>query len=223
MNGSHLSKNNCLVFMPMYAGFETIRACVASAVESAGLQMHRLESEVSDTNWHVWLLDSIANANLVLADVTDHNPFVMYELGLAHQSRIPSIAIIRNEENKIPATLNGSPYLTYGEDCNELLPRLSSSLKDANNQKHRGSEARVSYEDALRVAVSFERAFGGAIEFVDSDEYNARVSVSVRRGCHPHGKVCDSRAGVRFLVATVVRESGDVGVMAAINDWAESY
>src|SRR3954452_11725027 len=37
----------CIVIMPMYAGFEDVRASVAAAVDRAGFEMRRLEEEIA--------------------------------------------------------------------------------------------------------------------------------------------------------------------------------
>jgi hypothetical protein len=97
-NLSNYRAPECLVFMPMLEGYERIRAVVASAVKGSGALMSRLETALPDSEWQYWLLDAVERADLLLVDVTDHNPFVMYELGLAHHRMLPAIFIV-NQAN----------------------------------------------------------------------------------------------------------------------------
>jgi len=105
----------CLVLMPMYTGFEEIRACVARVLDSAGLEMRRLEKEIGDSAWHLWLLDSAQEPDMVLVDLTDNNPFVMYELGYVHYRRLPIVFIMNASEQRMPAMVRGAVCSAYGD------------------------------------------------------------------------------------------------------------
>src|SRR5687768_13131946 len=110
------SRPVCLVPMPMYAGFEEIRAAVARTVQDAGFEMCRLEVEIQDSAWHLWLMASAAAADIVLVDLTGHNPFVMYELGYVHHRQLPTAFIVNARDKQIPATVRGAVCTAYGGD-----------------------------------------------------------------------------------------------------------
>jgi hypothetical protein len=80
-------QSTCTVFMPMLAGYEDIRACVATSAAEARLTMNRLEVELPDPDWLNWVALSISSCDFVVVDLSDHNPFVMYELGLTHAAK----------------------------------------------------------------------------------------------------------------------------------------
>lgn len=75
----------CFVLMPFASKYQPIYDDhIRPVVESAGLKCQRVD-EVAGTNsitWDIW--ERINRARLLIAELTDQNPNVFYELGLAH-------------------------------------------------------------------------------------------------------------------------------------------
>jgi hypothetical protein len=65
---------------------------------------------------------SIEEADVVIAEMTDTNPNVYYEVGLAHAMNKPVILITRSIEN-LPFDLRGMRHITY-ETAHELVGKL---------------------------------------------------------------------------------------------------
>jgi hypothetical protein len=63
----------------------------------------------------IW--SAVASARLIVADCTDRNPNVFYEIGLAHTIGKPTILLTQREED-IPFDLRHRRYITY-----QLTPR----------------------------------------------------------------------------------------------------
>ena len=217
----------CLVLMPMYAGFERIRALVARTLARAELEMCRLEQEVRDVDWHVWLLNSLERASIVLADMTDHNPYVMYELGAAHQRGIPAVLIMSAAEDQLPATVRGSLGVLYGHDEVRFERNLAACLQAslARTAPSTRAEAELSlpnqtiwYQRALEIADRFGAETGDDIPRVSADEFRSRLSVSTRRGTPlPDDANPQVLAGV--LLALVLSDSHRSRVIDSIWAW----
>jgi hypothetical protein len=60
---------SCLVLMPMYSGFEEVRAEVVHALRQGGFAVVRLEAEIPDSAWHLWLLDAVDRCDIALVDL----------------------------------------------------------------------------------------------------------------------------------------------------------
>lgn len=75
----------------------------------------------------------INEADIIIADLTDRNPNVFYELAIAHALRKPVIHMIKKGE-KVPFDVNQYRYVTYDEtDLAELQPtknELKSQLEN---------------------------------------------------------------------------------------------
>jgi len=102
-------------------------------VQSAGLNCHR--STATRGNIIAAILENLRDAYVVLADLTDQNPNVFYELGVRHALKNRTI-LIAQDEKFIPFDLR--PYATYvyngrtKRGREELATRLRELLADVD-------------------------------------------------------------------------------------------
>jgi hypothetical protein len=218
----------CLVLMPMYVGFEEIRACVGRALEGADMEMWRLEEEIADSAWHVWLLDSAETPDMVLVDLTHHNPFVMYELGYVHYRRLPTLFIIDASEQRLPATVRGAVCTVYGDCCEHFESDLTEHLRLLRRARPNITEgghdrpltATVEpYRMAISAADDLDAAIGRRLSRVDESEFRRRLDVSRRRGA-PDPTCLTGRAQARYLITLLLEESDRVEIIQAICAWS---
>ena len=77
------------------------------------------------------------DTNFCIADITDHNPNVLYEIGFA-QAIEKKVIIIRKEGVKIPVDLSDRYIIDYKEDnlemlCQNIESALYQTIKDYKN------------------------------------------------------------------------------------------
>lgn len=218
----------CLVLMPMYAGFEEIRACIARALERAGVEMRRLEEEIEDSAWHLWLLESAVSSDMVLVDLTHNNPFVMYELGYVHYRRLPTVFIINSSQQRMPAMVRGAVCSIYGDGFeqfeNDLIEYLRLLTRAHLNVQghHRDWHPEVTvelYEMARSAVDELDAAIGRRLSRVDEPEFWLRLDISRRRGA-PDPACLTGPIQRRYLMTLLAKESDRVEVMQAICDWS---
>ena len=124
----------CFVLMPFGGWFDKYYEQIYKvAVEEAGLKAFRADdiyrpgTIIND----VWELTK--KSKIVIADLTDRNSNVLYELGLAHALAKPAI-IITPAEELVPFDLRQLRLLIYNKDepnWGDLLKdRISSSVKE---------------------------------------------------------------------------------------------
>ncbi len=222
----------CLVLMPMLDEFRLVRSAVADAISSAGLEMRRLEEELRDSDWLRWLLEALSEADLVLADVTDNNPFVSYELGLAQGRGLPIAVIVDAKNGRIPATVHGAPFLPYGDDLDVFGEALAGWLNEMASDLTRSDIPRLvvdpaasndaaNYELALSLARDLESQTPVRIEPVSLAEFRTRMKVAEIQG-DLVAQLPLGRRATRSLLARVICRSDEVRVMEAIEDWLEA-
>src|SRR5687768_9663237 len=72
------------VLMPFAAEFDAAyRMFIKDALEQAGFTTERADDLLNQRNIMHDIISSIANAGLIIADLTGSNPNVFYELGIA--------------------------------------------------------------------------------------------------------------------------------------------
>jgi hypothetical protein len=95
------------------------------ALRRAGLQPHRADSMFRAGNVVQQIFERIAEADIVLAELTLHNANVYYELGVAHMLRRPCVLLTQNPE-KIPFDLRSQRHVVY----DPTRPRWDDLLQD---------------------------------------------------------------------------------------------
>jgi hypothetical protein len=126
--------NSCFVISPFKEPFDTYFSQIFKpAVEECGLYAIRGDSLYTPTTIvdEIWL--EIQNAKLLIAELTERNANVFYELGLAHAISKPVI-LISNSMEDVPFDLRSIRVLIYDKDHpdwgNKLRLNLTKAIKD---------------------------------------------------------------------------------------------
>src|ERR1700735_2257375 len=81
----HTRKGSCFVLMPFNERFNDVYRVIQSAVQSPELNLIcRRADDFREANILETILSNIAQAEYILADLTDSNSNVFYELGIAY-------------------------------------------------------------------------------------------------------------------------------------------
>jgi hypothetical protein len=78
------------------------------------------------------IIEKIVNASLMVADLTDNNANVYYELALRHALNLPAILLIEEKQkDEIPFDLKDMRFITY--DLTDL-DKIENTTKELSNQ-----------------------------------------------------------------------------------------
>ncbi len=121
----------CFVIMPFGEPFDSYyREIFVPTIKRAGLKPIRAD-EIHQPGViinQVW--ENIKQATVLVAEVTDQNPNVMYELGLAHAINKPVVQIIKNDAKNVPFDLRSLRHIVYNTERPNWSEELSSKLED---------------------------------------------------------------------------------------------
>ncbi len=141
------NKKKCFVIMP----FSTTKSCnkdkwteifeyiIKRAVEESGLGYECERSVAERANIIKGILEALNKANVVIADLTDNNPNVFYELGVRHTLTNRTILIAQGEEH-IPFDLRPYPVAFYSESpakIEEFKSDIKKKLEDIETNPER--------------------------------------------------------------------------------------
>jgi hypothetical protein len=91
----------CFVIMPCHGGFQRVyQEAIGPAIDRAGLSAKRADHERRITSVvmrGIW--DDIWAARVVVADITDGDPHVLYELGLCHALGVSTVLVQQARSN----------------------------------------------------------------------------------------------------------------------------
>ncbi len=125
------------VLMPFDSEFDSIYGeLLKPTLEQAGYSVARADSFLDQQNIMRDIVRGIASADLIVVDLTTHNPNVLYELGLAHGLRIPTILLAQNIE-EVPFDLRGYRVIVYSIRFNEVA-QLTGRLGEIGERHKRG-------------------------------------------------------------------------------------
>lgn len=96
----------CFVLIPFSVRFEGIYNVIKSVVENKGYTCLKADEIYSNHPVIQDIIENIFKANFIIADLTEKNPNVMYELGIAHQINKQKTILISQNSNDIPFDLN---------------------------------------------------------------------------------------------------------------------
>lgn len=115
------------LIIPFSPEYNDISQVIKNAVEKSNHQLVRMDELFSTGNITTQIHDEINKADFVIADISDKNPNVMYELGFAQSLKKPVLPISRKGE-KIPFDIASIRVLIY--DRNRLNETLNVALRN---------------------------------------------------------------------------------------------
>jgi hypothetical protein len=101
------------------------------------------------------IIDSLRGCRIVLADITDRNPNVFYELGIRHTLKKGTIIVSRDE--KVPSDLGGMWYVRY-ENSPAGVAKFKNEIKrltqEIEQKPDRTDNPVMEYLDREKLSVS---------------------------------------------------------------------
>jgi hypothetical protein len=135
--GTSVQSRLCFVIMP----FSTTDSCTEDkwtwifeeilkpAVENAGLNYACRRSAATRGNVVAAIMEALRDAYVVVADLTDQNPNVFYELGVRHALKNRTI-LIAQDKKFIPFDLRPYAYHVYKWKTKQGRQRLATRLRE---------------------------------------------------------------------------------------------
>ncbi len=128
---------NAFVLMPFDPEFSSIfEQLIKPALEEANYNVARADSFIDQQNILRDIIQGIAKADLIVADLTTLNANVFYELGLCHGLRIPTILLSQSIE-EVPFDLRSYKIQIYDTRFDKIH-KLKHALKDIGERHARG-------------------------------------------------------------------------------------
>ena len=112
-----MQKKICFVLMPFKEEYRQVYDVVIKpTVESMGMNCIRADDLNTQKNIMKELVEYIHKAEIIIADLTDMNPNVFYELGISHSLGKKTIMITQSIDKFIPFDLRAYRAISYELD-----------------------------------------------------------------------------------------------------------
>lgn len=115
-----------LVLMPFDTAFDDIyQLGIKETCKTAGAYAERVDEQKYDGSVLQRIYNQVAKADLIVADMSDRNPNVYYEVGYAHALGKRVILLTKNADD-IPFDLKDQPHIVYGSSIQRLREQLGN-------------------------------------------------------------------------------------------------
>lgn len=122
--------DTCFVMMPFGEWFDRYYDEIySSAVKEAGLEPVRADELFTTGTVVEQIWEQIRKSTVLLADLSDKNANVFYELGLAHAARKP-VVFVSGKIDDVPFDLRHLRVITYDIREPDWARKLSKSVTD---------------------------------------------------------------------------------------------
>jgi hypothetical protein len=122
----------CFVAMPFSVGFsKEVIDTIKSALKKFDIECHRADEVIRGGEVMTDVLNGLATAELVIVDLTERNPNVFYELGIAHTTRcVESVWLLTQHMENVPFDVSHYRCIKYALG-NDGLSNLKRELVQA--------------------------------------------------------------------------------------------
>lgn len=128
----------CFGIMPFDEAFDPVWSVIRDVAESDPINIRCLRAdEVTQPGFIMEdVLEYIAQAGVIIADLTGRNPNVFYELGIAHSHRpSDSVVLLAQTLDDVPFDLRHLRCVVYNPDLTDLGERLHAVLTGAIDKR----------------------------------------------------------------------------------------
>jgi nucleoside 2-deoxyribosyltransferase len=125
-----MQTSRSIILSPWDPDSQQLRDTIAATLRDFGVEVIELRGSGPELQYAI--LKGIQSSDFVVADVSQQNPNVMYEIGLAQGMKKPTILLISLNSKGIPFDLEGSLFVVYDSERPESLREaLSWRLKQS--------------------------------------------------------------------------------------------
>ncbi len=119
----------CFVMMPFDESFDRVyRTLIAPAARRLGLEVVRADEMSAPGFIMEQIRAAIMQSRLCIADISQRNPNVLFELGLAQASNKPSILLAQDLTN-LPFDIAGQRVIRYGDEPEAARHELEAAIQ----------------------------------------------------------------------------------------------
>lgn len=124
----NFSPKMVFVAMPFRPDFQDLyKYAIRPALEELGLKIWKADEKISNIDVMCKICHGIQECSHVIANISDWNPNVLFEMGLAYGTG-KNVVLIKNRKEEVPVDLRGLEYIDY-EDIDELKRNLIAFFK----------------------------------------------------------------------------------------------
>ncbi len=160
-------KIKCFLIVPFDEEYRLIRNAMRKALRGVGGQLISSEDRVHVGElWQEIVSSQIDKSDLVVAELSQPKPNILYEIGLAHAMGKPTVFVVDKKIHELPSTFQGFQFLTY--------TKTPAGLHDFQHRLRRWLEDFSRYPRRFRSLLPFAARFAPPSFIIDLEKLAPR-------------------------------------------------
>lgn len=132
-----VERNRCFFLMPFSKEFDGIYGAIKQCLNDAGFICNRADEIMGSTPILTKILNEIMKSQYIIVDLTNSNPNVFYELGIAHTIKeARNVLLLKQKDYKVPFDINHLTYTEYNPNNLKLLTASICSFLNESRSKN---------------------------------------------------------------------------------------
>lgn len=178
------------VLMPFSEEFDDIyKMGIKETATSLDIKAERVDEQIYQEGILDRIYRQIEAADIIIADMSDQNPNVFYEVGYAHAKEKTCILLTKNSDD-IPFDLKHHRHIVYDGSISKLRDSLVNDLKWAKSQ--------IENVRNSRVKVKFSNIFGN----LETNKYSAKGVIDFKIDLHNDSSNTSSEIEAIYFYST---------------------
>jgi hypothetical protein len=163
---------------------QTIRHLITPAAEAHGFEVLRADKEERPGIITTQIIQRLVSSPLVIADLTDSNPNVFYELAIRHVTRKPLVQII-DAGQRIPFDVQMMRAVKYDLRDPDVLVEARESLEVQIEAVKDDAEMETPISAGLELQKALESGDAGQVELAEIKSELQSLTAEVRSQAQP--------------------------------------
>lgn len=205
---------NCFVIMPFRPELKFFYRAIKSHIEQTfpDVTVERGDDRVLTTPILEKIADFIRQADVVIADCSDRNPNVFYELGMAHALGKPVVLITSDAVEEAPTDIRAFEFISYAQLSDDVfLNKLDDALQGVV-----GNPFAALYPEALALFQQFCTETHKQLAPSTQAEFRDAVRAMQSQG-QPLPK--ERRRRSEFLIRRLLGAEPEIQVLTELKEW----
>ena len=128
-----VESNRCFCLMPFNSDFDIVYGTIKQCLSEKEIICNRADEITGSTPIISKILTEIIRSQYIIVDITESNPNVYYELGIAHTLKeARNVILIKRRDYKVPFDISHLKYIEYDKNnlfllCSILISSINES------------------------------------------------------------------------------------------------
>jgi len=154
----------------------------------------------------------IADADMIIADMSGRNPNVFYELGLA-DALGKKVVLITQDADNVPTDVRHLEFIKYDLELDaDFRERLNNAIYHIFEERY----TRL-YQQARQLLAAFNQGTGLNCQQSSAEDFQKRVAAAEGKGVDVSSMTPEFLKA--FLLPRIINDVSDVNIMGNVQNW----